>query len=120
MKFNFFKLDLNSILNSALGIVLGLAIAGVGFLVANRVLGVYAYPELSPSQIENIAKEFDRRFHIVSRACDTTHCRGVYDMGGSLYYYSWEFGKSYTIYPVLYERYSTDFSLGDKPSLTYP
>lgn len=114
------KLNFDSILNTAIGLLLGGSVIALGLLIANRILGVYAYPSLSPDQVDKVAKEYDHRFRIVSRACDATHCRGIYDMGGSLYYYSWEFGKSYTIYPVLYERYSTDFSLGDKPSLTYP
>lgn len=114
------KINFDSICNTALGILLALGIAGGAFLLANRVFGIYAYPHLSPEQIDKVAKEYDRRYKIVTRACDATHCRGIYDTGGSLVYYSWEFGKSYTTYPLLFERYSTDFSLGDKPPLVYP
>lgn len=114
------KINLDAILNTALGVLLSVGLLGVGFLIANRLLGIYAYPSLSPAQVDKVAKEYDRRFRIVTRACDATHCRGIYDVGGSLIYYNWEFGKSYTIYPLLFERYSTDISLGDKPPLTYP
>lgn len=114
------KINLDAILNTALGMLLSLGIAGAAFLIANRVLGIFAYPQLSPEQVDRVAKEYDRRFRIVTRACDATHCRGIYDAGGVLYYYNWEFGKSYTTYPLLFERYSTDISLGDKPPLVYP
>jgi len=115
-----FNLKLDSILETAIGALLAMGIAGIGFLLANRVFGIYAYPQLTSVQVDKVAKEYDSRFRIVTRACDSTHCRGIYDVGGSLIYYNWEFGKSYTIYPLLYERYSTDFSLGDTPALVFP
>lgn len=114
------KINLDAILNTALGVLLAGGLAGIAFLIANRLLGIYAYPALSADQVDKVAKQYDTRFRIVTRACDSTHCRGIYDMGGSLYYYNWEFGKSYTTYPLLFERYSTDISLGDKPPLVYP
>ena len=112
--------DLKAVLEIAGGVLLSVALIGGAALVANRLLGIFAYPALSPSQVDAVAREYDRRYRIVSRACDATHCRGIYDLGGSLLYYNWEFGKSYTIYPVLFERYSTDISFGDRPSLVYP
>lgn len=114
------KIKVNHIIEEALGILLAGGVSLAIFLILNRAFGVYSYPQLTPTQVEKVAKEYDSRFRIVTRACDSKHCRGIYDMGGSLYYYSYEFGKSYTIYPVLYERYSTDISFGDKPPLTYP
>lgn len=118
MKINF---DLKLALSLAGGVLLSVGLIGLAALVANRLFGFFSYPALSPGQVDAVAKEYDRRFRIVTRACDATHCRGIYDMGGSLYYYSWHFGKSYEIYPVVYERYTTEsILLGDKPSLTYP
>jgi hypothetical protein len=114
------KINIDAILNTSLGVLLAAGVGALALLVANRLFGVFSYPSLTPDQVDKVAKEYDRRYRIVSRACDSTHCRGIYDMGGSLYYYSWEFGKSYTTYPLLFERYSTDFSLGDKPPLVYP
>lgn len=114
------RLNFDRILETAMGVLVAGGIACIALLIANRLFGVYSYPSLSPSQVDAVAKHYDSRFRIVTRACDSTHCRGIYDMGGSLYYYSWEKGRSYTIYPLVYERYSTDFSLGDKPPLTFP
>lgn len=114
------RLNFDQIINTALGLLLAGGIGVALFLIANRLFGVYAYPSLSPEQVDKIASLYENRFRIVTRACDSTHCRGIYDVGGSLYYYSYEFGKSYTIYPVIYERYSTDISFGDKPPLTFP
>lgn len=112
--------DLKLALSLAGGVLLSIGLLGLGALVANRLFGFFSYPALSPGQVDAVAKEYDRRFRIVTRACDATHCRGIYDLGGSLLYYNWEFGRSYTIYPVLFERYSTDISFGDKPPLVYP
>ena len=114
------KLNIKAVLETAVGVVVGVGLLGVGALIANRLFGIYAYPHLTSQQVDTIAKQYDSRFRIVTRACDSTHCRGIYDMGGSLYYYSWEKGKSYTIYPLFYERYSTDISFGDKPPLVFP
>lgn len=114
------KINIDAILNTALGLLLAGGIGLVGFLIANRLLGIYAYPALSPKEVEAVANQYERRYRIVTRACDSTHCRGVYDVGGSLYYYNYEFGRSFSIYPLFYERYSTDISLGDKPPLTFP
>ena len=114
------KINLDRLLEMSLGLLLAGGLSLGLFLIANRLFGIYSYPSLSPDQVDKVAKQYDSRFRIVTRACDATHCRGIYDMGGSLYYYSWEKGKSYTIYPLLFERYSTDISFGDKPPLTYP
>ena len=108
------------ILNNAAGVLLAGGAALTAFLVAHHLFGILAYPALSPSQVDKVAKRYDSRYKIVTRACDATHCRGIYDMGGVLYYYKYEFGKSYTIFPMFYERYSTDISLGDKPPLVIP
>jgi len=114
------KLNFDSIINTSLGVLLGAGVGVLALIVANRLFGVFAYPSLSPDQVDKVAKQYDSRFRTVTRACDSTHCRGIYDMGGSLYYYNWEKGSSYTIFPMMYERYSTDFSLGDKPPLVFP
>lgn len=99
--------------------------AGIGayalFKIAQDYFGVFAYPSLNPSQVNDVANEYYKRFKVVTSACDNTHCRGVLDTGGALYYYRWEFDKSYEIYPMLIEKYLTTKPIfGDSPQLVYP
>src|SRR5688500_10673840 len=114
------KHNSDSISNTSVGVVLGAGVGVLAMIVANRLFGVLAYPSLYHDQMDKVAKQSDSRFRIVTQTCDSTHCRCIYDMGGSLYYYNWEKGSSYTIFPIMYDIYSTDFSLEDKPPLVFP
>jgi len=109
------KIDIDKILETSIGVLIAAGVLGAGLLIANRIFGLFAYASLSPTEVDKVAKQYDK-YKIVTRVCDSTHCRGVYDMGGTLYYYKWEFGKSYEIFPLVYERYTTDNILWFAPS----
>jgi hypothetical protein len=115
------KKILDSIIEYSL---IGGALGGAAFLVfklAQEYFGLFAYPSLTPSQINAVAKEYDEQFKIITRACDKTHCRGVYNTGGLPIYYNWQFGKSYDVYPLITEHYTTQKPIfGDQPPLVYP
>ena len=104
----------------------GIAVAGTAgayavFKILQEYFGLFAYPSLNPEQVNRVAQEYYKRFKVVTSACDSTHCRGVLDTGGALYYYNFQFGRSYEIYPMLMEKYLTTKPIfGDAPALVYP
>ena len=104
--------------------IIGGAIGGAAFLVFKTLqdyFGLFAYPALSPTQVDAVAAQYSKQFKIVTRACDKTHCRGIYATGGNPIYYNWQFGKSYDVYPLITEHYTTQKPIfGDKPPLVYP
>jgi hypothetical protein len=83
-------------------------------------MGVFAYPGIGAEGIDQVAQEYDKRFKIVTRAQAGTATRGIYDVGGSLYYYKYEPGVSYEIYPVIIERYDAAPSMFGNTRLLVP
>ena len=116
---NIVKLN-NHIIDTALGVVLGAGIIGAVLFIANKFFGTFAYPGLSPQELDRVYRELDRRFKIVSRVNGPNYSRGIYDAGGSLYYYYYTYGQDLVLYPLVFERYTTDSSLLGNPKLTYP
>jgi hypothetical protein len=82
------------------------------------VFGQFEYAGLSSGDIDKVAKLYDKRFKIVTRVLqDDGIYRGIYDMGGSLYYYRYRPGTEYTIYPLIVERYTSERTLMDNTKL---
>jgi hypothetical protein len=114
------KFKTNNIIDTALGVVLGAGIIGAALFIANKYFGLFAYPGLSPKELEKVYGELNRRYKIVSRVNGSDYSRGIYDVGGSLYYYYYTYGQDLVLYPLVFERYTTDTSLLGNPKLTYP
>jgi hypothetical protein len=114
------KLDAENIIQTALGVILGISVVGVVALIAHRFLGVFSYPGIGAEGVNKVAEEYDKRFKIVTRAHDGNATRGVYDMGGSLYYYKYIPDVSYEIYPLIIENYSAGPALMNNTRLALP
>jgi len=96
-------------------------VAAIGLYIMHKYFGFLEYPGLAPADVDKVAAEYDKRFKIVTRAVqDDGLIRGVYDMGGVLYYYRYKPGYDYFIYPLIAERYTTDRTLIDNVKLVYP
>ncbi len=108
-------------LNVFVGLMAFVGVAAVALWIAHRYFGLLSYPGLSSQDVDKVAAEYDKRFKIVTRAQQEDGLiRGIYDMGGVLYYYRYMPGKDYFIYPVLAERYTTDPSFIDNVKMLYP
>lgn len=103
---------------TALGIVIAGGLALGSFLIAHRFFGLFSYPSLTPTQVDKVAMKFQA--HTVTKAEGPDYSRGVINAGGSLYYFKHVYGKSFDIYPLVYERYSTDTDILGAPRLTIP
>lgn len=113
-------MDFNRIFENTLSILLAGGLAIVGFFAAQKIFGLLEYPGISPQQVDSVAKEIDSRFKIVTRALENDTWRGIYDMGGSLYYYRYKPGFEYILYPLIYERFTSESSLINNVEMAYP
>ena len=105
-------------LSTALGIGIAGGVALGLFLVANRYFGLFNYARLTPTQVDKVAMKYQN--NTVTRADGANYSRGVVNAGGSLYYFNHQFGKSFEIFPLIWERYSTDQDLLGAPLLKLP
>ena len=106
------------VLSVALGIVVAGALALGSLYIANRFFGLFNYASLSPTQVDKVAMKFVS--HAVTKADGPSYSRGVVNMGGTLYYFKHIYGQSFDIFPMVYERYSTDIDLFGAPILVNP
>mgnify|MGYP001612907761 FL=1 len=106
------------VLSVALGIVVAGALALGSFFVLNRFFGLFNYADLSPTQVDKVAMKFIK--HAVTKADGPSYSRGVVSMNGVLYYFKHHYGQSFEIFPMVYERYSTDRDLLGAPVLVNP
>lgn len=105
-------------LGTALGVSIAVAVAVGLFLVAQRLLGFFSYSGLTSVQIDKVAHKY--LGNVVTKADGPDYSRGVINTGGSLYYFSWHYGKSFEVYPLVMERYQIDKSILDNPHLVLP
>lgn len=113
-------MDFNRILENTTSILLAGGVVLGGLWVFQKVFGFLEYPGISPRDVDNVAREIDKRFKIVTRAREGNTLRGIYDMGGTLYYYRYDPGQNYMIYPMLYERFTTEQTLFNNVQMVYP
>ena len=110
------------LLTQALPTALGFGIAGAValgiFLIANRFFGLFNYASLGPTEVDKVARTYLK--HVVTKADGGDYSRGVINAGGTLYYFKWHYGQSFEIFPLIYERYSSDTDLLGAPRLTLP
>ena len=104
--------------STALGVSIAVGAAVGLFVIANRFFGWFNYAELSPTQVDKVALKFQN--HTVTKAEGPGYSRGVVNAGGSFYYFKHVYGKSFDIFPMIYERYSTDKDLLGAPVLVMP
>jgi len=112
--------DVAEIVNMASSLVLAGGVGILGFFLMQKVFGFLQYPGINPADVDKVAQEIDSRFKIVTRALENDTYRGIYDMGGSLYYYRYKPHVDYTIYPLIYETYTTDRALFNNVKMVYP
>lgn len=113
---------MKDLITPALSTALGIAVAGAAalglFIIANRFLGLFNYAELSREEVDKVARTYLK--HVVTKADGPTYSRGVVNAGGTLYYFKWHYGQSFEIFPLIYERYSSDRDLLGAPRLVLP
>lgn len=107
-------------LNVFVGLMAAVGVAAIAALIAQKVFGFLAYPGIFPVDVDRVAKEIDKRFKIVTRAKEGDTYRGIYDMGGTLYYYRYNPGKDFMFYPMLYEVFTTEPSVFNNVTMLYP
>jgi hypothetical protein len=113
-------MDFNRIIENTLSILLAGGVVAIGFFLLQKITGFLQYPGISPAQVDKVAAEIDSRFKIVTRALENETYRGIYDMGGVLYYYRYNPGKDFMIYPMLYEQFTTEPALMNNVTMLYP
>ena len=120
------KKDMEKMLRHVVGDLLVVGIlGGVLYLGANlglfAKLGLNSYNGLSPAQIKKVYAEFQRRYPPLSKVGGMGYGgyfeRGVAgSQGGTLYYFHYnddgKGGVSFSIYPEIFEYFTTDPGLG--------
>jgi hypothetical protein len=128
------RINFQNIGETALGVLLGLGVAvtiGVfAFPFIQRSFGVFSYLGLKRRQVENIAKEMDKRYKVLVRTMGSNgkghrFFRGIYaDKGMYPLYYRYEYfpdgSAEFQIYPLITELFSTSGDNGTTGKLIYP
>lgn len=113
-------MDFNRIFENTLSILLAGGVVAIGFVILQKITGFLQYPGITSMDVDRVAKEIDSRFKIVTRALENETYRGIYDMGGVLYYYRYNPGKDFMIYPMIYEQFTTEPALFNNTKMLYP
>lgn len=117
------KIQIDHIINEALGVGAALGLIGGLILIGNKFFGLFSYAGMPSEQIGAVIKNFTDNYTIISSVSGRSiwgrdYKRGIMmGKGGILYYYRFEYQNGapvkIDIYPTVFEVWDRDPAIFD-------